>query len=150
MGRIVVSLGIIVGLPMSLVIGTGVWFGASREHLPILYTWGLLGVGVVLTLVAVSLLAVAATNYGVIVEEGGVAALERSLRRAWVLRTNYEWRELQGAMLVGPLRGSVKVETDDREFFLSRREARVVLLDPRCPLRSKLAPDLASSLSRTL
>jgi hypothetical protein len=128
---------------MALVMGFVTWWTLSHRALAIPTLAGVIGFAIALTIASLWLLAVAATNYAIILEPDGLVVLERSLARGKVLPHRYAWSELRRPALAGFLKEAVRIETDSRTIWLGLDQARALLRDPRCLLGKQLPPELA-------
>jgi hypothetical protein len=130
----------VMGTGMALLTAGVLWF-ALRGPTPKLSTievWFVVGLSAGLTFMAIWIVSVPSANYGISLEAEGVATYERTYRlgrgRKWVV----PWEELQNPIPPTRLWEDVTIRSRPKMLFLSREQARAVLLDPRCPIRASL------------
>ena len=100
----------------------------------------------VATVLLVWMTAALSTNYGVRVEADGLTVFDRTLNRQRLVSDHRTWSEIRSIALRGVLRESVEVKGSGRSLWLDHGQAKVILADPRCPLRRTLDPAVLAEL----
>lgn len=138
---------VLIGAPMSLVVGFGVWWSLVHAWFSITAVLGLVVLGAALTLGAIWMLAIAQSNFGIILDDDGVVYLDRTIKHGALSQQLARWNELHDPVATGRFWGMVSIGTSSAfPLWFSYSQARAVLSDRRCPLRGALPDELISKL----
>lgn len=138
---------VLIGPPMSLVTGFAIWWSLIHAWFSSVAVSGLGVLGAGLSLGAIWMLALAQSNFGIILGDSGVVYLNRTTKYGVLSQRLTGWHELHDPVATGRFWGMVSIETSSPlPLWLSYSQARAVLSDPRCPLRGALPDELVSKL----
>jgi hypothetical protein len=130
----------------SLIIAFTIWLNFSRPGYfgPAWAVWPLVAFTVVLVVVMVWFVGVGSTTFGIAVSNDGILVFDRPLRRGIALKRTIPWGAVSAPKVQRGRR--IWIDADVIGTYLTLDQARLVLTDPRCPLRDRLPSDVSQAI----